>query len=271
MGFKDSMALCQHVLERKALLLQGVSLGNQLLDRKPAPGLSPLAHLEYVDNFVALSQVGAVAEKAAHSVNAALLGVGLPTHGAVTTKGGETLGWSFSPDCAEIRASPRRLWKIRLALKALAADPVCSGKDMEVIVGHITFVLLLKRELLACLSAVYAFMQVAGARRTAIWPSVLRELGWVSALLPLVRRDLAAEWAGQIFASDASPSGMGVVHAQRSVSDIKAAGIHCDRWRYNRAGEELIQARTRAGVESRKSLQAREKSKWFGSFSVLVI
>eukprot|EP00969_Alexandrium_andersonii_P271593 12003708-Alexandrium_andersonii.AAC.1 len=62
---------------------------------------------------------------------------------------------------------------------------------MEVLLGHITWTLLLRREGLALLQSVYAFVGCRGLECRPLWPAVRRELEWVSALIPLfvVRTD----------------------------------------------------------------------------------
>eukprot|EP00974_Lingulodinium_polyedra_P045916 4402268-Lingulodinium_polyedra.AAC.1 len=65
---------------------------------------------------------------------------------------------------------------------------------MSIILGHVTWALLVRREALAFLSCCYAYVEAAGSRRCRVWPRCLAELGRASALLPLLRGDLGAEW-----------------------------------------------------------------------------
>ena len=61
----------------------------------PAPSLEPGTHVEYVDNFVSVSRVQAVAHGMAMGVGALLEKAGLPVHETTLSFGGETLGWCF--------------------------------------------------------------------------------------------------------------------------------------------------------------------------------
>ena len=53
---------------------------NRVADRRPAPGLRPFLHTEYVDNLVALPHDQGPASRAAADVQVALNKAGLPTH-----------------------------------------------------------------------------------------------------------------------------------------------------------------------------------------------
>eukprot|EP00959_Pyramimonas_sp_CCMP1952_P216043 4518828-Pyramimonas_sp.AAC.1 len=70
----------------------------------------------------------------------------------------------------------------------------CSGALMRVLVGHITWTTLIRREGLSILQSVYAFVEFAGATPSTLWQSVRRELWQVRCLLPLLRLDVSAEW-----------------------------------------------------------------------------
>ena len=77
---------------------------------------------------------------------------------------------------------------------------------------------------MSCLGAAYGFIQAHREERAVLWPAVRRELRWAVSLLPLVRRDLAAEWGSTVMASDASLWGRGVVESERPVGLIRRAG-----------------------------------------------
>eukprot|EP00972_Heterocapsa_arctica_P085868 12654855-Heterocapsa_arctica.AAC.1 len=79
-----------------------------------------------------------------------------------------------------VGVNPRTAGRIRLALRQVLADDHASGDTICVLVSHFTCRALIRREPLACLSAVYAFSRIVGARRMRLWPSVRRELEWDS-------------------------------------------------------------------------------------------
>ena len=70
------MYVCQQVLEQHAFSLNGITVSNALLDRRPALAMAPLVHTEYVDNFVVLSQKRLHVEKAVQAMQESLLKAG---------------------------------------------------------------------------------------------------------------------------------------------------------------------------------------------------
>ena len=81
---------------------------------------------------------------------------------------------------------------------------------MEILLGHLTWAGLIRRECLAFFSEVYAFQRAAGTQVIRMWPGVARELTWIRGVLPLLAADLSASWSPQVMASDASDFGVGV-------------------------------------------------------------
>ena len=136
-----------------------------------------------MDNFIALGTQRRPVLSATQLVESALNKAGQPTHGATTTQGGETLGWQIDSELPIIGINPRSAWRIRLGLKELIRLGWASGDTVRIVVSHFTYRALLRRELLCCFSAAYAFIQSAGSHRCKLWPSVLRELQWASSLI----------------------------------------------------------------------------------------
>ncbi|CAK0790921.1 unnamed protein product, partial [Prorocentrum cordatum] len=173
MGFSLSLWLCQSVNEivsRRAGLVRPERV---LVDRLPAPVVdSGVVHTEYVDNFVALSLSEASAIAAARQVDHHMRAVGLPTHGVESGVGGETLGWSFDSNSPVISLNPRLRWKLYLGIQEVLRRGFCSGKEMVRIVSHITSRVLIRRELLSCLGAVYKFGEVYHNRTVPDGPEV---------------------------------------------------------------------------------------------------
>ena len=132
---------------------------------------------------------------------------------------------------------------------------------MEVIIGHLSFCFLLRREFLSILSAVYGFARKATGMRMTLWSAVRRELRWAVAVLPLAYRKLDARWHGRVVATDASPSGLGAVHCEKPLSEVSQHGRVNERWRYQRGQERAAQARLHAGMKVQRSHAARETSR----------
>ena len=95
-------------------------------------------------------------------------------------------------------------------------------------------------ELLACLSAVYAFSRVVGSRHVQLWPSVVRELKWACCLIMLAGRDLSACWDVSVMAVDASSWGLGAVQRDLPLADIAAMGRQSERWRFSAEHESAL-------------------------------
>ena len=114
----------------------------------------------------------------------------------------------------------------------------CSGRQLERLVGHLTIGALLRREYLSIFSAVYLFSAKYRDEGAELWPAVRRELRWAASLLPPLRRDLAAKWATQVAASDASPRGRGATVATADEELVRSVGQRNERWRFARSSEE---------------------------------
>ena len=232
MGWTQALWICQHCHERVVEGIDGLGGHNRLADKTPAPRDQALLHTEYVDNFVALSQAQGEAFSQAVAVEGALNKRGLPTHTVESGTGGETLGWAFSAEKPEVMVTPRRLWRLRLAVLEVLRDGYLSGRTLECIIGHYTFAGLLRREFLSVFQASYVFVRKHYQEKVAIWPEVRRELTWACTLLPLVRKDLGAQWSKDVYATDASHWGRGIVKGERTIHDVQSVGSLCDRWRF---------------------------------------
>ena len=169
-----------------------------------------------------------------------------------------------------VRPTPRRIWKIRLGIEELLRRGSATGKEMQVVIGHVSFCFLLRRELLSTLGAVYAFGRRAEGVKMVLWPAVRRELRWAVALLPLVYRRLDAGWHGRVMATDASPTGLGAVHGERPLDEVSRIGRINERWRYQR-GEEREQCKLASTQDKfRRDHASRVKTlPWWILFSVV--
>ncbi len=100
----------------------------------------------------------------------------------------------------------------RSTLAAIRAHEL-TGRQLARLIGRWTWVVMLRRPVLAVLQHVYSFSRVAQCRRFRVWPSVRRELGMLLSLLPLLTADLRSPVSHRAFASDASELAGGVVSA----------------------------------------------------------
>ena len=240
MGWTHALWVCQQCHEHVVNTIESIPSSLRFHDGAPIPALRPLIHTEYVDNYVAISQVPGAARASAREVERSLNERGLPTHAVEEGVGGETLGWKFGDNSAEVTMTPRRLWKLRLAVVELLSQGWATGKLLEKIVGHLTFASLLRRELLSCFQATYVYIKKCYHVHSRIWPQVVRELKWACSLLPLVCRNMAAPWSSEVLATDASHWGRGVAKLKSSVERVRAQARVQDRWRFTREQESLV-------------------------------
>ena len=115
---------------------------------------------------------------------------GLETHEREDSSGRlQTLGVVL--DCEKLItvASPGRLWKVRCMIDLVLGWSKCSGRVMETLVGHLTFVGLLRRPVLSIMYSVYRFIDASYDKPQMIWESVKEELSAFRDLLPFLRCD----------------------------------------------------------------------------------
>ena len=260
MGFTHALWVCQQCHLEVVNSLKAIPESLRFVDGKPIPQMNPFIHTEYVDNFVALAQQPGIVAEAAALVGAEFQARGLPTHPVESGVGMDTLGWHFSESSPSVAVTPRRLWKLRFGVQELLKKGWSDGKTVEKIIGHLTFAALLRRELLSCFQACYVFVRKMYTKHCRLWPEVRRELRWAVSLLPLVQRNLSAEWSDEVFASDASLWGRGVVSSQRDRSLIREQGQYRDRWRFSRDEEQSVLHAPQVGPGTFSDLLDFEKS-----------
>ena len=90
----------------------------------------------------------------------------------------------------EVRVSARRFAKLRAGLQCFLSKRWVARDQVEVFVGHLTFVFLLRRPLLSVLSACYGVIRQMGPRAGIVWPRAREELTASLHLLVLAWADL---------------------------------------------------------------------------------
>ena len=106
------------------------------------------------------------------------------------------------------------------AVQSLLHVGRCTGKELERILGHLTFMCLLRREALSIISTCYAFIINNYTKQVRIWDQVRLELRQIISLLPLLVADCRSPWDTQVLCSDASEYGFGVVERQIPQEDV---------------------------------------------------
>ena len=202
------------------------------LMRKPL-GAQECAHVAYLDNFGVLGPSKSQVELVVEQVAEVFRGHGLAVHemdpGSLQA---DFLGLRWDGERGRFTLSQKRLWRIRMGIDFLLAKGRCSGKELERVIGHVTFACLTRRECLSMLSSVYAYSRQLGLARGSLWPSVRRELFWVRSLLPLIFSDVHMEWDACLTASDASPWGWGAGERMLPTATVAQLGRVRERWRF---------------------------------------
>ena len=111
MGWTHSLAVCQNVFEGLAQQVPGVNPENSLVDKKVAPPMSLMIHIEYVDNLTPDAYQEKLARAAATGVEAKLDDAGLPTQPIGATCGGDSMAWRFSATEHILGFSTRGMWR----------------------------------------------------------------------------------------------------------------------------------------------------------------
>ena len=247
MGWSQALWICQEVHERIAARVAAVRPDNRFIDALPTQKIDEgLIHTEYVDNFVGLSKNEQEVRAVTEQVAAALQAAGLPTHPVEVSQGGDTLGWRFDEEAPTLGVNPLTAWRIKMAFEEISQRDWIQGDHLEVLIGHFTVRALLRRELLSCLGACYAFCRQHRGRLGRVWCSVHRELKWVASLIMMAFRDMAAPWDEELLAVDASHWGVGVVSRSIPSEQARELGRYSERWRFSRQEEQWLAPRTSA-------------------------
>ena len=102
----------------------------------------------------------------------------------------------------------RRLARFMTVLHhILFHDPKVSSKQLQRLVGHLAFVMMLNRTFLLILSACYSFARAEYTTPKVLWHSVVRELTHAHNLLPLCFTDICLTDSFGVFCRDSSRIG----------------------------------------------------------------
>ena len=190
----------------------------------------------YVDNLGVLHPQRESVEEVMRDLQAAFNGAGLLLHGSEISSGAtDALGCTVEGNRLRSRVSNERLWKIHHGIKALLKRGRCTGKLLEVIVGHCTFAGLMNRQSLSVFHAVYKFIRRHYSQSAPLWKSVRDELKAFSGLLFLLVQDWWRQWNGLVASSDSSLSGYGVCQAWWPKHEVAEVGRVLERTRFRRA------------------------------------
>ena len=247
MGWSWSLHMCQSVLNH-ALVRASFPASRQISDGSvSAVIVQPDGNISagYVDNFAVLGADRALVKQKRDAIcNVLRDEMGLPVHELSGAEpAGTFIGLQFSGGRV-FRVRDSRMHRLRSAIQCVLRRGRASGDVIRILVGHITFACLLRREALSFIHSLYAFAQKNLGRVARLWPSVRRELECISAVLPLLRVDISQPWSVHVSASDASLFGLGGCEKVVDPGVVRAVGRVSERWRY--AVDAFVSARTSA-------------------------
>ena len=228
----------------------------------------------YVDNLGVLHPSKDAVEEVMRDLQKAFDGAGLLLHGSEISSGAtEALGCTIEGNRLRSRINNERLWKIHHGIKALLGRGRCTGKLLEVVVGHCTFAGLMNRQSLSVFHAVYKFIRRHYTHSAPLWKTVRDELRAFSGLLFLLVQDWWRQWNRLVASSDSSLSGYGVCQAWWPKHEVAEVGRVLERTRFRRcAGHSAREsALVAAGFElkdatwlrsCRSNLQLLDEAGW---------
>ena len=244
MGWSWALHICQQVLNH-ALDCAGFEQSRIIGDKRASvkiTGGEDIAAAGYVDNFGVFGTSPAAVNQGLSRIATTLRGFGLTVHEEEEAQmSADFVGLHCDGKSGYVSIKPGRILKIRSAVDELLRRQFCSGKLLQLLLGHCTWALMGRREGLSILRSSYAFMHQNLNRSSRLWPSVRQELVWVRDLLPLFRMQINCGWATDITASDSSPWGFGVCHRTIPEQQVREYGACSERWRFK--CEDAIRAR----------------------------
>jgi hypothetical protein len=183
----------------------------------------------YVDNFLVVRHNPKVVDDTLAAINQKFTNLGCVVHEQCSaSREGEFVGLAFRNGVFRIK--PKRIWRLRFALLKLTCLKHCTGRLLEIIIGHVTWAMLMRRESLSLLDHVYRFIHFDRDSCKLIPPEVRNDLLNVSAILPLLRADCHLSWAELVHASDASPTGLGVCGRTLPSGSVGQIGRIAEKW-----------------------------------------
>ena len=163
----------------------------------------------YVDNFAVFGLDPKLVDHQLNLIVKEFDKLGIATHeNTAASSNTAFVGLQFHDCCVSIKNS--RLTKLKYALDELLARSKCSRRMLEVIVGHISWAMMLFRPALTALNYVYSFGRDDPHALIKIPFEVRKELFQIRSILPLLRADVRSAWHPLVHASDASSTGFGV-------------------------------------------------------------
>ncbi|CAK0857819.1 unnamed protein product, partial [Prorocentrum cordatum] len=215
----------------------------------------------YVDNSGVLADDEEYGRKGLTAVTETFGGQGLTVHETeVACECGVVLGIEVDGARGRTRPTAKRFWRVRDSIQEVLRRGVCSRQELEVLVGHATFVALIRRGPLSILHITYRFVKKLYYEKAPLWLCVTEELEAFCGVMVFLEAKWDDQWLPGVNQTDASPRGFGVAYSQWLVAAVADAGRVPERARF-RSGAEAARSHAfaAAGLEERddRLLQAR--------------
>ena len=242
MGWSWALHFCQEAVSGCAVAASGGDPALLLRERQPAPKLTPgiPLHAVYVDNHTGLGHSANDARAAHEKFVAACESLGLGLHEEVpATRDLEALGVVFDGGDRTLRHRSLRVWRFRLATRALLARTRVRGAELEVWLGHAVHLCSLARPLLSVLSQVYSFVFEHRLGSAILWRGVRREMWMMHNLVFLAEVRLDQPYNPEVYLGDSSSYGYALMSTLADGNEIEEEFRWRERWRLVTASGRL--------------------------------
>ena len=241
MGFTWSLFFAQRINE--AMMGQVTALSNSsLIHDRGGPAVFSSASPQEIKHFVYVDNLGVL------SPNREAVGVGLDElsqrftseklllhPGEVLHEQIKALGVELDGKSLTSKISSARFHRVRQGVRCVLSRGRCSGRVLEILIGHCTYCGLMNRSLLSVFHSSYKFIRSNYYVHTKLWTSVVSELRAFSGLMPFLRADWRRPWSKTVTVSDASEEGFGVCASRLPLEAVQSIGRVSERERFRRS------------------------------------
>ena len=247
MGFSWSLYFAQEINQGLMKLAPSLSISHLAADRErpmtfgtkedTVHPVDMVRHYVYVDNLGILSPDRELVSQALAEVERIFETKQLLLHaGEIHSRSVKALGVELRGDILAVRITPNRYHKVRQAITGILERKKVSGKIVEVVLGHCTFIGLTNRLLLSIFHSIYAFIRKEYYTPSRLWNSVREELIAFRGLMIFLQSDWARPWNDLVACSDSSTTGYGVSTAYWPRETVGECGRILERTRFKRVG-----------------------------------
>ena len=240
MGFTWSLFFAQRINEAMMDRVEGLQNSSLIHDRGGPAVFSPslsheVKHFVYVDNLGVLSPCRKEVEDNLHELSQNFTQEKLLLHpGEVLHDRIKALGVELNGKTLTSKISGDRLHRVRQGLRCVLHRGRCSGRVLEILIGHCTYCGLMNRSLLSVFHSCYKFIRSNYYTPVKLWGSVASELRAFCGLMPFLRSEWCRPWNRVVTVSDASEEGFGVCASKLPSKAVSSIGRVAERDRFRR-------------------------------------